>query len=52
MSGSSKRVSLEFAKISKNLPSTAKQGLVTTFIESFWRSMGKDSSASHPESKV
>ena len=41
-----------FYKIPKTLPSTAKQELVTTFINSFWRSMGEDGSASHPESKV
>jgi len=39
-------------QISKNLPSTMKQGLVTTFIDSFRRSMGTDGSASHPKSKV
>ena len=41
-----------FYKIPKTLPSTAKQELVTTFINSFQRSMGEDSSASHPESEV
>ena len=41
-----------FYKIQKTLPSTAKQELVTTFIDSFWRSMGEDGSASHPESEV
>ena len=41
-----------FYKIPKKiLPSTAKQELVTTFINSFQRSMGEDSSASHLESK-
>ena len=41
-----------FYKIPKSLPSTAKQELVTTFIDSLRRSMGEDNSASHPESKV
>ena len=41
-----------FYKIQKNLPSTAKQELATTLIDSFRRSMGKDDSVSHPESKV
>ena len=41
-----------FYKIQKNLPSTAKQELATTLIDSFQRSMGKDDSVSHLESKV
>ena len=41
-----------FYKMQKNLPSTAKQVLATTLIDSFQRSMGKDDSVSHPESKV
>ena len=41
-----------FYKIQKNLPSTTKQELATTLIDSFQRSMGEDDSASHPESKV
>ena len=41
-----------FYKIKKNLPSTAKQELATTLMDSFRRSMGKDDSISHPESKV
>ena len=39
-------------KIQKTLPSTAKQELATTLIDSFRRSMGKDDSASHPKSNV
>ena len=41
-----------FYKIQKTLPSTTKQELATTLIDSFQRSMGKDGSASHPESEV
>ena len=41
-----------FYKIQKNLPSTAKQKPATPLINSFQRSMGKDNSASHLESKV
>ena len=41
-----------FYKIKKNLPSTAKQELATTLINSFRRSMGEDGSTSHPESEV
>ena len=41
-----------FYKIQKTLPSTARQELATTLIDSFQRSMGEDDSASHPESKV
>jgi len=52
MSDSSKRICLDFTKSAKNLPRTENQGLVTTFIDLFRRSMGKDGSASHPESKV
>ena len=49
---SSWRVRLGFIKFQKILPSTAKQELVTTFIDSFRRSMGEENSASHPESEV
>ena len=41
-----------YKKIQKTLPSTAKLELVTTLIDSFQRSMGKDGSARHPELKV
>ena len=41
-----------FYKIQRTLPSIAKQELVTTFIDSFRRSMDEDGSASHPESEV
>ena len=41
-----------FYKIQRTLPSATKQELVTTFIDSFRRSMGEDGSASHPESEV
>jgi hypothetical protein len=47
-----KEYAFDFIKTRKNLTSIAKQGLVTTFIDLFWISMGKDGSVSYPESKV
>jgi len=41
-----------FYKIQKTLPSTAKQELATTLIDSFRRSIGEYDSASHSKSKV
>ena len=41
-----------FYKIQKTLPSAMKQELVTTLIDSFWRSMCEDSSASLLKSVV
>jgi len=41
-----------FYKIQKTLPSTARQELATTLIDSFRRSMGENGNASHPKSKV
>ena len=39
-------------KNKKNLPSTAKQELVMTFVELFWRLIGERKGVSHPKSEV